>query len=192
MTRNGIIAATRILHGEQVTQTNSIQFASNLKISAPSVCGYGLNGLRWSRLGWVVASQGTSGDWLEPTRNALRCSLSLLLCFSFLSIPASPQLPSSNSQRNSSQEQKAARASSKKRKITPKQERKKNIQIKNSCCSIESNSSFSLCFLFSFLRVGKFSCFRKCSTESWWSNLCPFQHNPSVPPCFIPHHHIPS
>lgn len=39
--------------------------------SGPSLPGYSLDALCWAWLDWVVAFQGTGGDWLEPTHACL-------------------------------------------------------------------------------------------------------------------------
>lgn len=67
---------------------------SHEDVSGPSLPCYSVDCLCWAGLGWVVASQGTSGDWLEPTRMPWDAA-SLSICFSLLSIPLST-LSSSN------------------------------------------------------------------------------------------------
>lgn len=46
-------------------------YITHQDVSGPSLPGYSLDALCWAWLGWVVASQGIRGDWLEPTHACL-------------------------------------------------------------------------------------------------------------------------
>lgn len=151
--RNRIIAANRILLENEMTKQLAAIYITHKDVSGPSLPGYSLDALCWAWLGWVVAFQGTGGDWLEPTHACLEI-LPPSFCISLFS-PSHPVLSChlpTDSWGNPPQEEKAASPNDKKKYILKSGHQRKECRthvlairqkrkVRNRCRSTQLKSS---------------------------------------------------